>query len=147
MKFIKKHKYSLLIAVIFLVLFVFAFLGLKKLLIPDSDIDKYGDRLDGISEHPIKDEVISNIESVVLETEKVNEINYRLEGKIMSFIVDVKAGVDEKNIKALGEKILQNIDEEIKSFYDVHLMVVCSEDEEFIPKMASKHKSGKEFVW
>lgn len=147
MKFIKKHKYSLLIAVIFLILFVFAFLGLKKLLVPDSDIDKYGDRLKDIVDHPIKNEMIDTIKAAVLESDKANDLSYRLEGKIMSFILDVKPDTDEKSIKALGEKIIQNIEEDIASVYDVHLMVTCTECEEFTPKMASKHRTGKEFVW
>ena len=147
MKFIKKHKYPLLIALVFLILFIFAFIGLKNLLIPDSDIDKYGDRLEGIEDHPIKDEMINNVKKVLEETGKINEITYRLEGKIMLFTIDVKKGLDKKNMEALGEKILQNIEEDIKGFYDIHLTVTCVEDEEFIPKMASKHKTGKVFVW
>ena len=36
MKFIKKHKYTFIIAGVFIVLFIFAFIGLKNLLYPDS---------------------------------------------------------------------------------------------------------------
>lgn len=147
MDFIKKHKYSLLVTLVFLILFIFAFVGLKRLLIPDSDIDKYGDRLEGISNHPISDETIKNIKTAMEESSKVNETTYRLEGKNMMFTIDIKDGVDDKSIEALGEKILQNIEEDIKGFYDIHLTVICTEDEDFIPKMASKHKTGKVFVW
>ena len=109
MKFIKKHKYTFIIAGVFIVLFIFAFIGLKNLLYPDSGKDKYGDRLDGIEEHPIKNEDIESVKSKVKESKKVNDITYSLEGRLMKFAIDVKKGTDKESIESLGETILSSL--------------------------------------
>lgn len=154
MKFIKKHKYTLLVIVVFLVLFIFAFIGLKNLLIPDNDIDKYGDRLEGMEKYPISDEVISTIKNTIKETKKANDVKYRLEGKIMMFQIDVVKGTNDKSIETLGDMILSNLSDDLKTFYDVHLIITCNEDEEFIPKMATmstiiikNDETRKAFIW
>ena len=147
MKFIKKHKYTFIIAGVFIVLFIFAFIGLKNLLYPDSGKDKYGDRLDGIEEHPIKNEDIESVKSKEKESKKGNDITYSLEGRLMKFAIDVKKGTDKESIESLGETILSSLSDDIKDYYDIQLIVNCKEDSKFVPLIASKHKTRKVFVW
>ena len=119
MKFIKEHKYTFIIAGVFIVLFIFAFIGLKNLLYPDSGKDKYGDRLDGIEEHPIKNEDIESVKSKVKESKKVNDITYSLEGRLMKFAIDVKKGTD-KEIPTLLYERMKRIKENPWFLYSTH---------------------------
>ena len=109
--------------------------------------DKYGDRLDGIEEHPIKNEDIESVKSKVKESKKVNDITYSLEGRLMKFAIDVKKGTDKESIESLGETILSSLSDDIKDYYDIQLIVNCKEDSKFVPLIASKHKTRKVFVW
>ena len=109
--------------------------------------DPYGDRLDGIEEHPIKNEDIESVKSKVKESKKVNDITYSLEGRLMKFAIDVKKGTDKESIESLGETILSSLSDDIKDYYDIQLIVNCKEDSKFVPLIASKHKTRKVFVW
>ena len=55
MKFIKKNKYTIIAIIIFIILVLVAATA-KNILVPDEGKAVYGDRLDGIKDHPLSEE-------------------------------------------------------------------------------------------
>lgn len=147
MEFIKKHKVLLICLGVLLVLIIVALLAIKAYLYPDNSKDKYGNRLDGIDEVVISNEVISKIETTIKEEKGVVDCEYLLTGKIIKVFVTVDGTVDITSAKKLSSVILDNLDESQKSFYDIQYYVDCSEENELYPIIGSKHKTSATFVW
>lgn len=147
MKFIKKHKVLLICLGVLLILMIIALLAIKEYLYPDDSKDKYGNRLDGINEVLVSDDTISKIKTTIKETKGVVKCEYILTGKIIKVFVTVDATIDITKAKDLSTIILDNLDENQKSFYDIQYYVDCSEENELYPIIGSKHKTSATFVW
>ena len=70
MKFFKKNKWTI-VAVVILIILVFVGVQVKKLLVPDEGKASYGDRLESIKDHKIKDEVLDDIKTNLTDDEKL----------------------------------------------------------------------------
>lgn len=123
MEYIKNHKLTIFIIIVYIVLVAFAYF-LYKLFIGSSGLPVYGDRLDGIEKVPITEEQIAQIKDEIEKEDFVLKVTKPyLNGKVLKVIINVsdKAGVDAS--KALASKITAALDENQKEFYDIEVFL------------------------
>ena len=149
MEFFKKNKVVIILGGIFVLIMVATLIAGIHLLYPDGKISKYGNRTDGIENVPIHDDKVESIKSSLMETQKVVEVTYNLEGRLINFIVDVVPETDIVSAKALSDKILLAFNEQEKAYYDMQLYITCKDDaeSEIYPIIGYKHKTSMNFVW
>lgn len=149
MKFLKKPKFKIILLSIFVVIMILAFFGIKELIYPNSSIDLYGNRLEGIEEVSIKNDTITNIKELITKTEKTNSVDYYLTGRILKFIIDVKKDTELVDAKSMADNIIDKLSEKQQSFYDIEVFITSKESDgsELYPIIGSKHKDSLTFVW
>lgn len=147
MKFIKKNKILVIFITVFALVMIFAVIGIVKLLMPNGGTSVYGDRLSGIENVQIKDTTIGIIKESILDTGKVESIDYDLRGKLMNFIIIVKDTTDKVTATALTDKILSNLSEDEKKFYDIQVFVNTKAESEIYPIIGYKHTTSLNFSW
>lgn len=122
MKFIKRRKYTIMLLVVFGLL-IFLGLQVKKVLMPDEGKASYGERLEGIENYPISDEVYNKIMEDYGKNENVKQITHHLQGKIVKFFITVDDKVSVKDAKSLGDKIITYFDENTLKYYSIQIYV------------------------
>ncbi len=148
MKFIKRNKLLSICIFVFLCLLIVAGIGIYKLLVPESGNSLYGNRLDGIESVTVSEETIQKIKTDVSANAFVVDANYNLEGKLMNYIFTVVEDANVLLAKALSDKVLANLSEEEKSFYDIQIFIKCSNSEsEVYPIIGYKKNTSLNFTW
>lgn len=146
MKFIKNNK--ILITLILIAVIMFSTILIIIFSNLSSGNDEYGNRLDEIEKYPITDEVINNIKNEISSLEKVKSINYNLEGRLINFVIKVEDDLIVSEAKNYSEKILENFSDDIKSYYDIQILIDSNIDEsENYPIIGYKHKTSDSLVW
>lgn len=146
MEFIKKNK----ILVSLLVIAIVFFAAIMIIIFSNLSIgnNEYGNRLDNIEKYPISDEVINEIKTDISSYEKVTSVSYNLEGKLANFILTVDDSLEEETAKNYANKILENLSDDVKSYYDIQVLVDSdNEESEVYPIIGYKHKTTDMFVW
>ncbi len=146
MEFIKKNK----ILVSLLVIAIVFFAAIMIIIFSNLSIgnNEYGNRLDNIEKYPISDEAINEIKTDISSYEKVTSVSYNLEGKLANFILTVDDSLEEETAKNYANKILENLSDDVKSYYDIQVLVDSdNEESEVYPIIGYKHKTTDMFVW
>ena len=104
-KFIKEHYILVIIGFLAILFLVFIFIGFRKMYFT-SNGDVYGNRLEGIEKVPIKDDVLDKAKKELLDSEKVENVTIRLQGKIVYFTIDYKEDVSIDQAKEIDTKTL-----------------------------------------
>lgn len=146
MEFIKKNK----ILVSLLVIAIVFFAAIMIIIFSNLSIgnNEYGNRLDNIEKYPISDEAINEIKTDISSYEKVTSVSYNLEGKLANFILTVDDSLEEETSKNYANKILENLSDDVKSYYDIQVLVDSdNEESEVYPIIGYKHKTTDMFVW
>lgn len=119
MGYIKKHKLTIFIIIVWIIVIGF-FYFLYSLFIGSSGYPVYGDRLDGIEDVPITDEQISKIEEEIeKENFVLNVTKPYLTGKILKIVVTVADNAEEAKTKELTTKVVDVLTDDQKKFYDI----------------------------
>ncbi len=150
MEYIKKHKMTVFIIAVWIIIIGF-FYFLYSLFIGSNGEPVYGDRLDGIEKVPITEKQIKEIKSEIEKEDFVLKVTKPyLSGKILKVVVTVADTADENKTKALTDKVTAVLDDKQKAFYDVEFYATkyynCSleatgkmdEDGNFIDKVTVK---------
>ena len=148
MDFVKKHKIKIILLFVFVLLMIFAFIGIKQLLYPDARKDLYGRRLEGIEEFAVDNNRLKEISGKLEKEEKIEKINYNLSGRVINFIVKLDGDVDLITSQSFADKVLENFEEDEKKYFDFQVYLINDvEDSEIYPKIGYKHKSSLTFKW
>lgn len=149
MKFMKKHKFETIGTVVFLLLIIFAFIGIKELIYPDTKKDLYGNRLEGIEEVTINQDKLEKIKLELEVNDYVVDVSSNIRGRIINFLIKVELETDLVTSKALVEKIMENFTKEEKEYYDYQVYIDCygNEESELYPIIGYKHKTSLNFKW
>ena len=105
MKYIKKNKWVLIPISVFVLVMIFAVVGIVNLVVPNDSKDLYGNRLENIEKNKISDDNVSLIEEQLLATGKVKSVSYDLKGKLINYILVVNDDVDKVTSQSLTAKI------------------------------------------
>ncbi len=147
-KFILKYKYYLLIGLFILTFLIVVGIITKDMFFSNGG-DVYGNRLDGIENYKVSDEIKTKVIEELEKNEKVNTASIRIQGKIIYVNIDYTKEVSLDNAKEIATKSLQNFTDDIKKFYDIQYLLTQKEDEEseVFPTMGSKNVTATTIVW
>lgn len=144
--FFKTHKKQCMIGgIAFLVIFFLILIWL--FIVPVFSNNKYGDRLDGIKEHKISSDTVKDIENSLKENDKVTDVTYNNEGRILDFIITVSNDMSTEDAKKLGDTILDKISDDDKKYYDIQILIDTEEENDNYPIAGYKHKSEDNFTY
>lgn len=151
-KFIKEH--TLLFAFIIFCL-IMIIVGIKVLLMifSGNDGDKYGDRLNDIEKYAIDEKVSSKLESELSDLENVDSVTYRLSGKIINIIFNVKPEMDKNTAKEDASKVLAYFNSDELGYFDIQVYVKCEEctpqedGTSVYPIIGYKKNTSESLVW
>lgn len=146
-KFIKRHRYTLILLLIFILLCILA-LKVKEVLVPDEGKATYGERLKDIGKHPISDDVYKKVLDEFEKDNTVVKIDHRLQGKVLNYYITVGDKVSVKDAKTKGEKVISLLDEDILGYYTVQIYLI-KEDEALnnFPIIGLKDPLSKGISW
>ena len=148
MKFIKKHKTLVIVSIILLVILVLGVFAVKSMFLIGNETDKYGNRLDGIEEVQIKNDQIKTIEEEMKKIEGIKSFNFDIEGRLVYIIIEVSNETAVEVAKGYANKVLEQLEDEQKSYYDIQAMITSdSEESEVYPIIGAKHKTSTSFIW
>ena len=144
--FFKTHKKQCMIGgIAFLVIFFLILIWL--FIVPVFSNNKYGDRLDGIEDHKISSDTVKDIENSLKENDKVTDVTYNNEGRILDFIITVSNDMSTEDAKKLGDTILDKISDDDKKYYDIQILIGTEEENDNYPIAGYKHKSEDNFTY
>lgn len=123
MNYIKKHKLTVFIILVYIIMVCFAFF-IYNMFIGSSGLPVYGDRLDGINDVMISDKQFNDIKDELLkENFVVNVTKPYLNGKILKVIIYVADQAEIDPSKKLTDKITQVLTEEQNKYFDIEVYV------------------------
>lgn len=150
MKKIRENKVLLVLAIILLICFALIAFVLFKYFYVGYNLDKYGDRLDGIESHEIHSTLKSEIEELYKDT-KMSLKSLKISGKIIYVTFDLSEVIKTDDAKNLVLKSLEKFSDDEKNYYDIQFIVKCDSEESsetsFYPIMGYKNSSSFEAVW
>lgn len=147
MNFFKKNKAIFIIMLIVLVVLAITGFALFKFLFSGINDSKYGNRLDGIENVAISEELTNKSKETLKGIEGVTNVTYSLSGKICNFIITVNKDVKPDSVKKIVPEILKEYSEEQKKFYDFQVFINSSEESELYPIIGYKNIQNETFSW
>ena len=146
MEFIKRHKTSLIIAVVCLILIILACFAVYRMFYPSNSKSVYGDRLENAP--AIDNNVIEQIKSSINGSGLVTDVKYKKKVATMRFFIYVKSDTDLDDAKELSDVILNSLSEEVITFYDIEILLTDPEGaNKAYPAIGYHSKSADEFSW
>ena len=146
MNFIRKYKLLIGILIFLFIILIAGILIIGPSLFFSND-KLYGNRLNNIEEHKISDTSVNEIKTSIKDNTNVKDVNFKKVGRILNFEIKVASETNIDEAKNLSNVILEKIDDEDKSYYDIQVFLTCDEESEVYPKIGYKHKTSESFVW
>lgn len=123
MDFIRKHKLTTFVIIAYIVVIGFGFF-IYNMLVGNSGMPVYGDRLDGIEKVPIEEEQYDKIVSELnSEASVISVTKPSLSGKILQVVITVGDLTPIQTAKNLANKVTNVLTDEQKNFYDVQVFI------------------------
>ena len=145
MKMILKHKFTVFIIIVFIVLVVFSFF-VYEMFFSNNGRPIYGNRLDGIKEVEITDSQMSSHSSKIEGNDIVEAATGRLSGRTINFTIKLKTGTKAANAKSLANSVAELFSDKEKSYYDIQVLITNENDKEAgYPMIGYKNKNNKDF--
>ncbi len=156
-EYIKNNKKKVIITSIVIVsiilLFVFLF-GVIKYLMPDTKESVYGDRCKVTQNYPVESDREDKINQFLEKDYKnIKLVKFEVKCNLIDLIVEVDDKLSFSKVKSMGKKLLTVFSEDELKYYDIQLMVRCSNDKsEDYPKIGTHHKeidgkTNSDFIW
>lgn len=142
-------KILLVLLAILIACFVIIGLLFYKYFYAGTSDSSYGDRLEGIENYPLSDNLESEINSIYENTKSINTVTVHVKGKIIYVNIDFKESVKVDTAKSEAVKVLDKIGEENLKYYDVQYILTYSgeaENENF-PIFGAKSANSLKVVW
>ena len=146
MSFIRKNKFVIIAIGVFLILVILAF-QVVNMFFPEEGKALYGNRLDGIEEVEITDSKKEQIENSLKEDAITKEASVSVAGKIIEVIVTVQDDTTKDAAKALTTRVLDSLEDDEKSFYDVQIFIKKDTEASDFPIIGYKHYAKDSFSW
>lgn len=145
-KWINKNKglaILLLLTIIFVIILLIIFI---ELLIGGSS-NKYGNRLDGIDKVKISNETYESVKKEVEDTELVEKVETRLQGKIVYTTIELKDGITVEKAKEIATNTLDNYSEDELKYYDFSFFLKWKGEEKDTVITGNKHHNLDSITW
>jgi hypothetical protein len=123
MNFIKKHKLTTFIIVIYIAAVIVAYF-LYKIFMGSNGLPVYGDRLDGIDNVKISDEQKENLKKKLMEDNNVITVrDPHLSGRTYDITIIVSDSMNRDEAKKLADRVTESLTAEQNNFYDVQVFI------------------------
>ena len=145
-KWINKNKglaILLLLTIIFVIILLIIFI---ELLVGGSS-NKYGNRLDGIDKVKISNETYESVKKEVEDTELVEKVETRLQGKIVYTTIKLKDGITVEKAKEIAANTLDNYSEDELKYYDFSFFLKWKGEEKDTVITGNKHHNLDSITW
>lgn len=147
MKYVKKHKFTIFVIVIFIVAVIGSFFAFD-LFFSNSGKPEYGNRLDGIENAEVTSENISKIKEELKNNDKVKETNVNISGRTLNIIITVDDNLDLSDAKKIGESSYSNLKENQIQFYSIQIFISKKDEEKNnFPIIGYKQRGTTKLVW
>ena len=143
-KFFRKYK-KIIILVILIVILVVGLLAVKNFFFPQESGVLYGNRLDGIDKVKITKETKDKITAIFKDSSSSAKV--RLAGRIIYIDVVVNDDVSRDAAKDLGNKTLEVLSDQEKSYYDIQLLINNKANQGQFPIIGYKHHTRDAIIW
>ena len=144
--FIKNNKVTV-VAFIICVIFVILVFALKLTFFPNEGTAIYGDRLDGIEEVEITDKQQEDIIKSLEEKDEVKNADTDIKGRTLNVLITVNDDVELDPAKALTSSVIDNLEEDQTSYYDIQVFISKDNDDTRFPIIGYKHQNKDGFSW
>lgn len=146
-----KQDNTVLWVLLFILVVCFVVIGLLfyKFFYAGAGSNKYGDRLDGIENYALPDNLSEDIKSIYTEESSIDKVEVNVEGKIIYIVINFVEAVNKDTAENLAIKALEKIGENNLTFYEVQYLITYSGEEENsnFPIFGSKNANSLKVVW
>lgn len=125
-KFYKENRVFVILMGIALVCISIIIAMMASYVVNSSTRDKYGNRLDGISDVAISDKKVTEMENAVLEMERVQDVVVNIHGKIVNFNIDFQEDVKVDEVQNAAIKCVDFFDEDYLNYYDLQFLITSN---------------------
>lgn len=147
MKELKENKFTTIVFLIFLGLFLIGAL-IFGLVMPKTGKPIYGNRLDGIEKVEVTKDQTNELVKNLKDKDYVTSASTHISGKIINVLIETKEGTSIKKAKTLKTIVLKAFEEDQKKFYDIQLFITNeNKDAKGYPLIGYKNSSEKNFVF
>jgi hypothetical protein len=148
MKWLKKHPKTLIIIILVVALLMLGLLTMN-LLYPSYSKSIYGNRLQGIEDVQIKEDLKNDIINNLESNKEVKSAKIDIRGKIINVIIDIKSNINLKTAETIANYTLIKFTDKQKVFYDIQYFLTQTEvkDSTVYPVIGYKNKLSSEIVW
>lgn len=144
MKLVKKNKFTIVVAVLF-VIFMFGVSEIKKVFFAN-DGAVYGDRLVGKVE--VAKETYDKLKETIQQNEKVESVEVRENGRSINIFITVLNDTSLEDAKAVTNGIIDLFTDSQKGYYDFQAFIVKTDAaENNFPIIGYRHHNSSVFVW
>ena len=144
--FIKNNKVTV-VAFIICVIFVILVFAVKLTFFPNEGTAIYGDRLDGIEEVEKTDNEQDDIIKSLEDRDEVKSASTDIKGRTLNVLITVNDDVELDPAKALTSSVIDNLEEDQTSYYDIQVFISKDNDDTRFPIIGYKHQDKDEFSW
>lgn len=143
---VAKNKGLCILLVLTLILLIFITTIIVRLFIGGQS-NKYGNRLDGIENVPITNEVLDGVKDEIVKTNLAEEAKTRIQGKIVYTTIVLKSDTSVDKAKEIAKNTLDNYDEEAIKFYDFSFFLKWENEDGDKVITGNKHPLLDEIKW
>ncbi len=143
MKFLKKYRNVIIVAVIVVILLSLATYTFYRMFYPNAGVDVYGSRTEGIP--MIENSILENINNKLKESPNVTEVNSRISGALIKFNVTLTENTLVDTSKSLANIILENLEKDITENYDIEINYQGTDT--YLPMVGYKSKQTTTFTF
>lgn len=129
-KFYKENRVFVILMAVAIVCVAIILAMMVVYIVNSSTRNRYGNRLDGISDVKIEEKRVTSMEEEVSAMEKVEKVTINIHGKIVNFNIDVSKDATMDNAKNIAIKCIDLFEEDYKNFYDIQFLINQADTDE-----------------
>lgn len=149
-RILSENKVLLVLAIIIIVSLIVIGVSMVMYFYTGNGKDEYGDRLQGIENVEISNDIDKNVAELYTDIAAFNEVVVNVKGKIIYINIDIKENLSLVDAQSLAIKSLEAFSEEEKSFYDIQIIITAKtteEESDIYPLMGYKNAKNSQVVW
>lgn len=147
MKFVKAHKFTVFVIILFIVAVVFLYF-MYDLFFTNGGKPEYGNRLDGIEEVKITEDDFSKIEAELKKNKNVSDVSTNVSGRTLNIIITVDNSLGIDDAKKIAQESYASLSEKQIKYYAIQLFVKkTDESKDNFPIIGYKQKDSTSISW
>lgn len=149
-RILSENKVLLVLAIIIIVSLIVIGVSMVMYFYTGNGKDEYGDRLQGIENVEILNDIDKKVAELYTDIAAFNEVVVNVKGKIIYINIDIKENLSLVDAQSLAIKSLEAFSEEEKSFYDIQIIITAKtteEESDIYPLMGYKNAKNSQVVW